>query len=61
MVYSINYRNSNAFRTQVGVWCTPGWDRNVLIVTFLRRNSSVLAKRELRDLARLSEATADLS
>ena len=42
------------------VWCTPGWDRIVLIVTFLRRNSSVLANDELRDTRQLSEATADL-
>ena len=44
------------------VWCTPGSrDRIVLIVTFLRRNSSVLANDELGDAPPLSEATADLS
>ena len=43
------------------VWCTPGSDRNVLIVTFLRRNSSVPLTRSFRDASPLAEATADLS
>ena len=51
----------DVMRCCVQVWCTPGWGRNVLIVTFLRRNSSVLAKRELRATRLLAKATGELS
>ena len=40
---------------------TPGSGRFVLNVTVLRRNSSLSGTDELRDVAPLSEATADLS
>ena len=43
------------------VCCTPGSGRFVLNVTVLRRYSRLSGTDELRDVAALSEATADLS
>ena len=51
---------SSSCRVPAGVVPPAGWGRFVLIVTFLRRNSSLSGTDESGDAAPLSEATADL-